>query len=82
MGPTCWPDHATIHPDDVYGENFVISDLPMGAYQVSVIFAGRAYKTQLYLMPGRTNLVQFKGWEGFLPVTTATPDTSGPPPYP
>jgi len=73
---------ATIHPDDVYRENFVISDLPMGAYQVSVIFAGRAYVTQLYLMPGRTNLVQFKGWEGFMPVTTATPDTSGPPPYP
>jgi len=72
----------TIHPDDAYGENFVISDLPMGAYKVTVSFSGRGYSTQLYLMPGRTNLVMFKGWDGFVPVTTATPDTSGPPPYP
>jgi murein DD-endopeptidase MepM/ murein hydrolase activator NlpD len=74
--------NQTIHPDAVYGENFVISDLPMGAYTVSLNWAGRSYSTQLYLLPGRTNLVEFHGWDGFVPVTTPTPDTSGSPPYP
>jgi murein DD-endopeptidase MepM/ murein hydrolase activator NlpD len=70
----------TIHPDEYYGENFVISDLPAGPYEVRVDFVGRAFTMQTYLNAGQTNFVTFRGRHGFIPeATPMSPDLSRPP---
>jgi murein DD-endopeptidase MepM/ murein hydrolase activator NlpD len=56
---------TTIHPDDEYQENFVISDLPSGPYEIRINYYGVNLKTQLFLFPGRTNFVEFLGWKGY-----------------
>jgi murein DD-endopeptidase MepM/ murein hydrolase activator NlpD len=73
---------TSVNPDDAYGENFVISDLPSGPYEVRIDYAGHAYTMQLALRPGETNLVAFRGRQGFTAQPTSTPGPSGPPPYP
>ncbi len=70
----------TVHPDDFYNENFVISDLPAGPYEVRIGFVGRTFTMQLYVYPGRTNLFLFRGRAGFEIEPTATPaDMINPP---
>ncbi len=58
--------NETIHPDDVYNENFAISDLPGGPYEIRFDYAGKRHSMQLMLDPGMTSLVTFRGWRGFL----------------
>jgi len=58
--------NETIHPDDVYKENFVISDLPGGPYEIRYDYAGKRHRMQLMVDPGMTNLLTFRGWRGFL----------------
>lgn len=58
--------NETIHPDDVYNENFVISDLPGGPYEIRFDYAGKRHWMQLMVDPGVTNLVSFRGWRGFV----------------
>ncbi len=72
----------TVHSDDGYGENFVISDLPAGPYEVRVDYAGHAYTAQLLLVPGRTNFLTFRGRSGFQLEATAEPARAASPPYP
>ncbi len=69
----------TVHGDDAYGENFVISDLPAGPYEVRVDYVGKSFTTRIYVHPGMTNLVQFKGRRGFLPVEHSDVDLQHPP---
>lgn len=54
-----------IHPDGVFDENVVVGDLPAGPYEVKINYLGKAYTAQLYLYPGQTNLVTFRGRGGF-----------------
>jgi len=56
---------VAINKDDEYHENFVISDLPSGPYEIRVDYYGVKLTTQLFLYPGRTNLILFQGWSGF-----------------
>ncbi|GMR11554.1 MAG: hypothetical protein BMS9Abin28_2389 [Anaerolineae bacterium] len=56
---------GTVQPDEYYQENFVIGDLPQGAYELQIDFAGRSYTSFLYLKPGQTNFVYFNGRRGF-----------------
>lgn len=58
-------DRETVNPDEAYEENFVISDLPAGPYEIRVYYLWDIFKAQLYLEPGRTTYVYFKGGEGF-----------------
>lgn len=53
------------NPDERYLENFVISDLPAGPYEIRVDYFGLKFITQLLLDPGRTNILNFRGWDGF-----------------
>lgn len=53
------------NPDESYLENFVISDLPSGPYEIRVDYFGVKFITQLFLHPGRTNILNFRGWNGF-----------------
>jgi murein DD-endopeptidase MepM/ murein hydrolase activator NlpD len=69
----------TVHPDDYFGEDFVVSDLPSGVYDVYVSFAGHPFSTELFVYPGVTNTVEFVGRDGFLP-PSAPPSVSARPP--
>jgi len=71
---------GTIHPDDFYGENFVISDLPAGPYEVRIDFVGRTFTAQFLLYPGQTNLLIFRGRHGFVIEPTPTPVNLSEPP--
>ena len=71
---------TTIHPDDHYNENFVISDLPAGPYKITIDFAGFAYEAYMTLYPGETNFILFRGRSGFVVHPTPTPaDLTKPP---
>ncbi|MEJ2606269.1 MAG: peptidoglycan DD-metalloendopeptidase family protein [Anaerolineales bacterium] len=71
---------TTIHPDDYYDENFVISDLPAGPYEITIDFAGFQYVAYLTLYAGETNFIIFRGRNGFVVHPTPTPvDLSSPP---
>ena len=63
----------TVNADDHYQENFVVSDLPAGVYEVTTHFVGHAYSCRLYLNPGETNFVEFNGRAGFTLDPTPTP---------
>jgi murein DD-endopeptidase MepM/ murein hydrolase activator NlpD len=70
----------TIHPDDVYGENFVISDLPAGPYKITIDAFGLSYTAYMYLYPGQTNFFVFRGRDGYIiEPTPSTVDLSKPP---
>jgi murein DD-endopeptidase MepM/ murein hydrolase activator NlpD len=71
---------GTVHPDAYYGENFVISDLPAGPYEVRMDYVGRSYYAQLYLKPGQTNFLRFQGRNGFtIEPGPASPNYASPP---
>jgi murein DD-endopeptidase MepM/ murein hydrolase activator NlpD len=69
----------TVHPDDYYGEDFVVSDLPAGVYEVYISFTGHPFTTELYVHPGMTNLVAFAGRHGFIAPEPSAPVSSKPP---
>ena len=70
----------TVRPDDHYGENFVISDLPSGPYEVQVDFAGHTSFAQMLVLPGQTTLFEFRGRRGFVVEPTPTPQSFEIPP--
>jgi murein DD-endopeptidase MepM/ murein hydrolase activator NlpD len=71
---------GTIHPDETYQENFVISDLPAGPYEVKIDFVGRTFIANLYIHPGQTNFMIFNGRHGYTVEPTPTPvDMAAPP---
>lgn len=63
----------TVHSDDHYNENFVISDLPAGPYEVRVDFGGHTSSAQMLVLAGQTNLFEFNGRRGFIVEPTPTP---------
>lgn len=68
-----YADEATLHPDKYYNENFAISDLPAGPYEVQINFAGHTHTAQFLLEPGQVNYIEFHGRDGFLLDTVPTP---------
>jgi murein DD-endopeptidase MepM/ murein hydrolase activator NlpD len=56
---------TVVNSDDHFNENFVISDLPAGPYEIRIVYYGVSFRTQMFLYPGQTNTVNFKGWDGF-----------------
>jgi murein DD-endopeptidase MepM/ murein hydrolase activator NlpD len=68
-----YADEATLHPDTYFNENFAISDLPAGPYEVQINFAGHTYTAQFYLEPGRVNYIEFHGRNGFAVDASPTP---------
>lgn len=56
---------GSVFADEVYCENFAISDLPGGPYEIKIHYLGRAYTAQMYILPGQTNYFHFHGRKGF-----------------
>jgi murein DD-endopeptidase MepM/ murein hydrolase activator NlpD len=70
---------GTVFADDYYNENFAISDLPAGPYEITVNYVGRNFTAQLYVYPGQTNFFHFRGREGYtIEPTPITPAFSPP----
>ena len=71
---------GTVLPDGHYNENFVISDLPAGPYEIRIDFVGRPFTAQFLLQPGMVNFITFHGRSGFTIEPTPTPvDLTHPP---
>jgi murein DD-endopeptidase MepM/ murein hydrolase activator NlpD len=67
--------------DDHYGENFAISDLPAGLYQVQLGYCWKTYTTQVMVYAGRTTVIGFKGLSGFVTDVYPTPESLSEPPF-
>ncbi|MGD2162659.1 MAG: peptidoglycan DD-metalloendopeptidase family protein [Anaerolineales bacterium] len=70
----------TIHPDDYYNENYAISDLPAGPYEITYNFVGHTFSAQFWLQPGKVNVVHFNGRDGFEVLPAPTPVSLDQPP--
>lgn len=64
---------GVINRDPYYHENFVISDLPAGLYQIELSYAGKLYSQPLEIHPGRVNFLAFYGRDGFSLATPVPP---------
>ena len=62
---------VTIHKDNYYQENMVISDLPAGDYEVEIEYFEETYTCQVEINPGAVSYIKFIGKNGY--------DFSGPP---
>jgi murein DD-endopeptidase MepM/ murein hydrolase activator NlpD len=49
-----------IFPDDEWGENFLLADLPAGAYKVEVSVNGRVYYVDLVVEAGKTTWMELR----------------------
>lgn len=56
---------GTVFSDELYGENFAISDLPAGPYEIRIDYLGVRHTAQIYVYPGMTNFFVFNGRNGF-----------------
>jgi murein DD-endopeptidase MepM/ murein hydrolase activator NlpD len=54
-----------IRSDPYYGENFVLSDLPAGDYEVSFTYKEESYKQVITINPGVVSFFQFRPKDGF-----------------
>ena len=54
-----------VRSDDYYGENFALSDLPSGEYEISFSMDGSNYKQNITIHPGLVSFFQFKPRDGF-----------------
>jgi len=56
---------GAINKDAYYWENFVVSDLPAGLYQVELSYIGKLYSQTIEIHPGRVSFLSFYGQDGF-----------------
>ena len=70
---------TVVNEDDYYAENFVISDLPAGPYEIRIFYYGVQFRTQLFLYQRQTNEIKFKGWSGFVHGTAEQVSLDEPP---
>ena len=52
-------------PDDYYNENFVLSDLPAGRYEIAVSYAAAWRRTEVEVKSGQFTYFQMWGLEGY-----------------
>lgn len=68
--------------DEIYQENFVLSDLPAGPYRVVVGFLWRWWSADIFVHAGQTNLLTYQGRYGFAIEPSPTPASDSAPPRP
>jgi murein DD-endopeptidase MepM/ murein hydrolase activator NlpD len=49
-----------IFPDDAWGENFLLADLPAGPYRVEVSINGKTYRQEVVIQAGRTTWMDLR----------------------
>ncbi len=65
-----------VRSDDYYGENFVLSDLPAGDYEISFNYDENSYKQIITINPGVASFFQFKPKDGFTFIPPGEPEAS------
>jgi murein DD-endopeptidase MepM/ murein hydrolase activator NlpD len=68
---TTYAHDLTINPDPYFQENYVISDLPAGEYEITITFELYYYRTTVTIYPGTTTYFRYRGHWGFEDVTPA-----------
>jgi len=58
-------ENTTINSDDYYQENLVLSDLPAGAYVVSINYLDHIYLADMTIHPGAVTYFTFRGKKGY-----------------
>ena len=53
-----------INPDPYYNENFILSDLPAGTYEIMVPYVGYYYRINVKIHPGAITYFNFQGYRG------------------
>ena len=77
---TGYGTNKVVNGDPAYHENFVLSDLPAGPYEIFIPYAGRSYFQNLRIYPGAITFFKFVGMQGitmpdsFLKIPTNIPD--------
>jgi murein DD-endopeptidase MepM/ murein hydrolase activator NlpD len=74
---------SIVNSDAYYHENMVLSDLPAGAYEINIPYAGYTNKVVLQILPGQVTYFTFQGFLGFnfdLPAAPALDLTETPTP--
>jgi hypothetical protein len=56
----------TLHPDGYYAENFALSDLPEGRYEISIPYLAVWRRVEVEVRAGAVTYFQFRGLDGFL----------------
>jgi murein DD-endopeptidase MepM/ murein hydrolase activator NlpD len=72
----------TVHPDDYFQENLVLSDLPAGKYVMQIPYFGYYFYFDIEIQPGQVTYFTFRGYKGvtFEPPPTLTPEELAPTP--
>ena len=65
---------VTVHKDEYYQENLVISDLPAGEYEVSLPYQDGKFDCQVTIHPGAVTFLTFWGEDGFFFDPPSTPE--------
>jgi murein DD-endopeptidase MepM/ murein hydrolase activator NlpD len=52
-------------PDDYYDENFVLSDLPEGTYEIAIPYLGVWQRVDVEIRPGMVTYFDFRGTNGY-----------------
>ena len=68
-----------VNTDPYYVENFVVSDLPIGLYEVAVPYVNGTHRIEIEIRPGAVSFFNFHGYDGF---TLELPPVSLPPHLP
>jgi murein DD-endopeptidase MepM/ murein hydrolase activator NlpD len=68
-----------VQSDDVWGENFVVGDLPAGLYRVVLTTAGETFRREVRIKPEMTNFVIFQADFTWAPTYTPTPTPTSTP---
>ncbi len=66
---------SSVHSDDYYKENFVLSDLPAGDYQISFKYYWISQSTTVTIRPGAVTYLTFQNTIGFTFGLPPSPET-------
>ncbi len=70
---TTYASQFKLLPDDYYNENFVLSDLPAGHYEIAIPFLSVWHRIEVEINPGAVTYFHFLGSDGYnleLPMET------------
>jgi len=69
---TYGPD--TVHADEYYQENLVLSDLPAGKYTLQIPYFGYWFDFEIEIYPGRVTYFTYRGYQGLSTEPPPTPE--------
>lgn len=65
---------SAVNSDPYYKENLVLSDLPQGSYEITILYLEKEYSLPVTIRPGAITFFSFRGERGFSTDLPAVPD--------